>query len=141
MTYGDHTRVPAAQVFAAQGWTNVLASTTGSYRSRRARRRSAGIPTDDELVLLAHSNAGAYVPAITSRHSSIVGAVFVDALPPPRRDHVAIAPPTFLDFLRLKVDAAGLLPVWADWWQETEVAASFPNDASGPPRPVNSAGR
>lgn len=80
------------------------------------------------MVLLAHSNAGAYVPAVTSRHPSIVGAVFVDAVLPPKRGHVALAPPAFLDFLRPQADAAGMLPVWTDWWRESEVATLFPDE-------------
>jgi len=88
----------------------------------------AGLPPDDEVVLLAHSNAGSYVPAVTSRHRSIVGAVFVDGVLPPPRGHVALAPRVFLDFLRPQADAAGMLPVWTDWWQESEVAALFPDE-------------
>ncbi len=121
---------PVARVFAAQGWTTTTCSPPSEARTAQDVLDAvvAGLPTDDELVLVAHSNAGAYVPAITSRHSSILGAVFVDAVLPPRRGHVALAPPAFLDFLRLQADAAGLLPVWTDWWQEAEVAALFPDD-------------
>lgn len=121
---------PAAEVLTVQGWTTTTC--TPPARARTARdvldAFVAGLPADDELVLVAHSNAGAYVPAITSRHRSFVGAVFVDAVLPPRRGHVPLAPPEFLDFLRGQADADGLLPVWTDWWEEANVAALFPDD-------------
>ena len=85
-----------------------------------------GLPNDDELVLVPHSNAGAYVPILTTR-CPVVGAVFVDAVLPPRRGDQPLAPPAFLEFLRKKTDTSGVLPVWTDWWEEADVAALFPD--------------
>lgn len=121
---------PAAEVLQVQGWITTTCTPAAGARTARDVLDAfvAGLPADDELVLVAHSNAGAYVPAITSRHRSIVGAVFVDAVMPPERGHVPLAPPAFLDFLRIQADADGLLPVWTDWWEKADVAALFPDD-------------
>lgn len=123
---------PAAQALTALGWpTTTCAPPAGARCAQDVLDAFVfGLPADDELVLVAHSNAGAYVPALTGRHRSIVGAVLVDAVLPPRRGQVPLAPPAFLDFLRPKADVTGLLPVWTDWWEESEVAGLFPDVAT-----------
>ena len=78
------------------------------------------------MILVAHSNAGAYIPALSTQRS-VVGAVFVDALLPPPRGDLPLAPAAFLDFMRKKVDSDGVLPVWTDWWEESDVAVLFPD--------------
>lgn len=120
---------PVAGELEAHGWTTTTcAPPAGALTDRDVLDAFVtGLPPDD-VVLVAHSNAGAYVPAITSRHSAIVGAVFIDAVLPPRHGQVVLAPPAFLDVLRRKADDDGLLPVWTDWWTEEDVAALFPDD-------------
>jgi pimeloyl-ACP methyl ester carboxylesterase len=79
-----------------------------------------GSVTDEAVVLVPHSNAGMYVPAIVEALGDQVrGVVFVDAaLPGAGRS-------TMLDFVRrLSVD--GLLPPWTYWWDEADVACLFP---------------
>ena len=82
------------------------------------------LPVDEELVLIPHSNAGAYVPVLTTRRP-VLGVVFVDAVLPPHRGHQRLAPPAFHEFLKQKADGGGVLPVWTDWWGKGEVAALF----------------
>ncbi len=89
----------------------------------------AALPTDDDLVLVPHSNAGAYVPELVSR-LSVVGAVFVDAVLPPPHGELRLAPPALLPHLRELAGADGLLPVWTQWWDEAEVAGLFPDAAT-----------
>jgi hypothetical protein len=88
--------------------------------------RSPGRP----LILVAHSNAGLFVPVLAARLGArVVGSVFVDAALPPRSGDVAAAPPEFLGKLRaMAVD--GVLPVWTDWWDEADVARLFPDAAT-----------
>lgn len=88
----------------------------------------SAIPQDGEVILLPHSNAGLYVPAlIGQRH--VVGAVFVDAGLPPKTDAVPLAPPDLVATLAHKTDGDGLLPPWTAWWDEADVAELFPNPA------------
>jgi len=81
--------------------------------------RAAG---DDPVVLVPHSNAGLYIPAVVEALGDQVrGVVFVDAALP-GRGHYRTA-----DFLKKLAAADGLLPPWTSWWDEADVAALFPN--------------
>lgn len=86
----------------------------------------AALPVDRDLVLIPHSNAGLYVPALTDERK-VVGYVFVDAGLPAGYGRVRLAPPAFLDLLAQKADHNGLLPPWTAWWDEADVAPLFPN--------------
>lgn len=76
--------------------------------------------------MVAHSNAGAYVPALLMQRR-VVAALFVDAVLPPGSGQIPLAPSAFLDFLRDKADDHGLLPPWTTWWDEASMAALFPD--------------
>lgn len=95
----------------------------------------ANLAAADDLVLVPHSNAGLYVPALAARRH-VVRAVFVDAgLPPGRpaggcRDTVPLAPPALQGHLAALADADGLLPVWTHWWDTETVAGLFPDAAT-----------
>jgi len=119
---------PVAQVLADRGWHTVMCAASAPIRTGQDVLDAflAALPIDREFVLVPHSNAGAYVPALTMQRR-IVAAVFVDAVLPPGSGRVPLAPPAFLDLLREKADGSGLLPVWTSWWDEAEVAALFPN--------------
>ncbi|SCE95173.1 hypothetical protein GA0074695_2406 [Micromonospora viridifaciens] len=85
-----------------------------------------GLPESDDLVLVPHSNAGLYVPALVTARP-VRGAVFVDAVLPPARGVVPVAPAGLRDMLRDRVDPDGHLPPWTRWWPEESVAGLFPN--------------
>ena len=83
---------------------------------------------DGPLVLVPHSNAGLYVPALAEGRE-IVAAVFVDAALPSRDGGpTPLAPTGLVDFLRTLADADGVLPPWSRWWDEASIAALFPDD-------------
>lgn len=63
----------------------------------------AHLPTNEDLILITHSNAGAYIPALSTQRS-VVGAIFVDALLPPPRGDLPPGTTGVPDFLRQKVD-------------------------------------
>jgi hypothetical protein len=86
----------------------------------------AGVPVGDGVVLVPHSNAGLYAPAV----AAAVGAaatVFVDAATPTDADSVALAPPDFYAFLTTLADADGWLPPWSQWWDPADVDGLFPS--------------
>ena len=84
----------------------------------------------EPAILVPHSNAGLFVPALAAR-SSVLATVFVDAaLPPIGAQTVTQATGTFYDFLAEKADASGVLPVWTQWWAEDEVRHLFPDAAT-----------
>jgi hypothetical protein len=89
----------------------------------------AVLPADEEYVLVPHSNAGLYLPALT-RHRRVAGAVFVDAgLPPLGGGEAPVVPADFRPMLVRIADEQGMLPVWTQWWDEDEVRGLFPDPA------------
>jgi pimeloyl-ACP methyl ester carboxylesterase len=92
----------------------------------------AGLGTaeqDQGVVLVAHSNAGLFLPVIAAAlPGQVRGCIFVDAAIPPTSGAAPVAPPELLALLRDKA-SDGLLPRWTDWWAEEEVAALFPDQA------------
>jgi hypothetical protein len=87
----------------------------------------AGLP-DGELVLVPHSNAGLYVPALAEGRD-VTAIVFVDAaLPSGDGGTTPVAPVGLVDFLRTLADDHGMLPPWTRWWDEPSLDALFPDD-------------
>jgi pimeloyl-ACP methyl ester carboxylesterase len=82
------------------------------------------------VVLVAHSNAGLFLPVIAAAlPGQVRGCIFVDAAIPPAAGAAPVAPPELLALLRDKA-SGGLLPRWTDWWDEEEVAPLFPDQAT-----------
>jgi hypothetical protein len=88
-----------------------------------------GLPADRDLLLVAHSNAGLYVPALIGQRS-VVGYVLVDARLPPRSGPIPMARPGTLDNLAAMADDDGLLPPWTRWWPEADGDGLFPSAES-----------
>jgi hypothetical protein len=79
------------------------------------------------VVLVAHSNAGLFLPVIVdAARRPVVGCVFVDAALPSRYGSTPVASPEMLDFLKPKA-TGGRLPPWTSWWDESDVAPMFPD--------------
>ncbi|WP_051127056.1 MULTISPECIES: alpha/beta hydrolase [unclassified Streptomyces] len=89
------------------------------------RRDLLDVPAQQPLVLVAHSNAGLFLPAIrTALGRPVIGSVFVDAALPARSGQTPVAPPELLELLR-PMAVNGRLPRWTDWWDEADVAPMF----------------
>lgn len=117
------------QALQRAGWPTIMPAASGPVRTGPdvLAGMLAAVPADREVVVVAHSNAGVYVPALVTRRA-VVAAVFVDALlPAAAGGPVPLAPPALLEFLRARADTDGLLPPWTDWWDDTDVAALFPD--------------
>lgn len=77
-------------------------------------------------AVVAHSNAGLYVPALTTR-AAVARAVLVDAvLPGPAGGPHPVVPVSLRDALAATA-TDGLLPRWTDWWPADDVRALFPS--------------
>lgn len=88
------------------------------------------LPEDTELILVPHSNAGLYVPAITERRK-VSAVVFVDAgVPPPDGGDIPTLPAEFFETIAAKADDRRVLPVWSEWWDERDIVSLFPNPAT-----------
>ena len=86
------------------------------------------IPPDRECVLIAHSNAGNFVPAVVFARS-VTAIVFVDSVIPGASGIQDVAPPKLIGRLEQLADPEGDLPRWTSWFDEDDVAQLFP-DAS-----------
>ena len=120
---------PVGQALSLLGW-NVETAPAGEQAPTDPgdvlRTFLAALPPDRDIVLVAHSNAGLYVPALVQERR-VVASVFVDAGLPVRNGLVPLGSPAFRDFLLQRADADGLLPGWTHWWDETDLEGLFPN--------------
>lgn len=124
---------PVASVLAESGRQAVAIDIRGPAPATAQDALQAylrALPDADELVLVPHSNAGLYVPAI-AEHREVGAAVFVDAgLPPLGGGGAPTVPSGFFAVIAEKADDRRMLPVWTEWWDEQEVAALFPDAAT-----------
>jgi hypothetical protein len=133
---GPRTWRPVAQRLAELGWEvavpSLLHVADGGppfwprvVDAVRAGLGAAGLGRG--VVLVAHSNAGLFVPVISAAlPGQVLGCIFVDAAVPPAAGAAPVAPPELLALLRDKA-SGGLLPRWTDWWEEEDVAPLFPD--------------
>lgn len=90
-------------------------------------RQLAGTPADQPLVLVAHSNAGVFVPVIRQGlRWPVACSIFADATVPTQGGPTPTAGEDFLPFLRGLADADGRLPRWTDWWEGEDLTGLFP---------------
>jgi pimeloyl-ACP methyl ester carboxylesterase len=69
-------------------------------------------------IVVAHSNAGLFVPVIAEA-APVIGCLIVDGRLPGH-------PRGLNDFLRAKARHDGLLPPWTEWWDD--ITSLFPDD-------------
>jgi hypothetical protein len=119
---------PVAELLRANGWQVAEASSSGRAPSSFDDALAsflAAVPNDRDVILIPHSNAGLYVPALTADRR-VAGYVFVDAVLPPSSGQVPMVPPDLYDFLKDKTDPDGVLPRWTQWWDE-DISGLFPD--------------
>jgi hypothetical protein len=119
--FGAATVVPSLVDVADAGppfWPRVAETVGGAVEQ---------LPPNQPVVLVAHSNAGLFVPvSVQMAPRPVVGCLFVDAALPARSGPTAVVSPEQLDLLRPKV-TGGRLPQWTAWWDEADVAPMFPD--------------
>jgi hypothetical protein len=90
------------------------------------RKAISELPAGRPVIVVAHSNAGLFVPLIVEASTRpVAGCVFVDAALPARTEATPVAPPELIRFLEAKVGDDGRLPPWTAWWDEADVAPMF----------------
>ena len=87
------------------------------------------VPAGAAAVLVPHSNAGLYAPALAEM-AGAAATVYVDAALAAEEPTAPLAPPALLDHLAALADADGLLPPWTAWWEERDLAILFPDAAT-----------
>lgn len=119
---------PAADALRGLGFDVLVAPVPASPESPAEVLAAfvGSLPTDRQFVLVPHSNAGLYVPALTAERT-VVGVVFVDAALPDDAESTAMAPAGLRAAIAPLAGSDGLLPPWTQWWDEADVAALFPS--------------
>jgi pimeloyl-ACP methyl ester carboxylesterase len=112
---GDLTR--RGHAAAALAWPPLWGIGEGFYGALADGAAAALTPSADNLVLVAHSGAGALVPALAERLGGrVAGVIFADAiLPHPGRSWFDTAPAEMRERLRAGAQM-GELPAWDEWW-------------------------
>jgi hypothetical protein len=87
----------------------------------------SGLTGQDGVVLVPHSNAGLYAPALTEA-VACRATVFVDAALPSSTPRTPLAPPQLMARLRELADDTGRLPPWTRWWEPADLDRLFPDD-------------
>lgn len=121
---GYQVRVPSLLHVASAGAPPFWPAAVNAVRDDLAQ-----VPVGSPLVLVAHSNAGLFLPVIRAGlERPVTVSVFVDAALPARSGSTPVAPAELLEFLRPKASTVdGQLPRWTDWWDEADVAPMFPD--------------
>src|SRR4051794_680196 len=80
---------PVARILTGWGWHTVICAAAWPVRAVHQVLDAllAELPAEREYVLVAHSNAGAYVPALV-RQRRVAAVILVDAMLPPRRGSI-----------------------------------------------------
>ncbi|MDP9796669.1 hypothetical protein J2S43_005181 [Catenuloplanes nepalensis] len=113
-------------VAALLGPDVVVPAPRGDTPAEIAASFARQIPYRDDLVLVPHSNAGLYVPALAITRGAR-RLVFADAILPPPRGRTPVAPEGFQEALRGLAGDDGRLPPWTGWWPPDAVDALFPD--------------
>jgi hypothetical protein len=101
-------------------WPRVAAAVRDGLSGRHESQQPA--------MLVAHSNAGLFVPVIVQELGRPVAcSIFADASIPPTSGSALGADEAFLPFLRDLADEDGRLPQWTSWWSEQDVAPMLPD--------------
>ncbi|HEU4515021.1 MAG TPA: alpha/beta fold hydrolase [Nocardioidaceae bacterium] len=94
-------------------------------------RLRAAVPPDGDVVLVPHSNAGLYAPALAGQVLTAperrIATVYVDAALPSSTPTTPLAPAGLLAHLTGLAGDDGWLPPWTAWWDDAEVDRLFPS--------------
>ncbi len=120
--------LPLAGRLESHGWSVHVCRTPDRPTSAREVLESLveSLPTGEPVVLVPHSNAGLFVPAM-AHGRDILATVFVDAALPPMEGRATLVAAPHQAFLAGLAEADGLLPPWTRWWDDAQVAALFPD--------------
>jgi hypothetical protein len=126
---GTATWAPVAATLRGAGHDVVVAHPDSPLRPAAALERYVAAAPDGPVVLVPHSNAGLYVPALAER-LDVAATVFVDAALAGAGPDTAMAPQAMLEMLRGLTDPDGMLPPWSRWWPADSLEGLFPDDAT-----------
>lgn len=106
-------------------YSNVMAGNPPYYSTiARIARATTAVTNISDTILVAHSGAGALIPAI-AEGGTASGAIFMDALlPHPGRSWLSTAPDTLKSHL-IHLARKGRVPPWHRWWPRGAIRSLF----------------
>jgi hypothetical protein len=125
---GELTRL--GRTAHAPAWPRLSTIEAGYYAALTDSLAAALDASTAPAILVAHSGAGALVPALAARMTApVAGVIFADAvLPHPGRSWFDTAPEALREQLRAGAQE-GRLPRWNDWWPPGALARLVPDAA------------
>jgi hypothetical protein len=129
---GPVTYAPLAASLTDRGTPTVVAPLpTDEVTPERVlagfRSEAKAVVQQGATVLVAHSNAGYYAPALGAELDLPV--IFLDAaLPAQGESETVLAPAAFAEFIDSLPIRDGLLPPWPSWWDRADIGALFPDE-------------
>ncbi len=135
---GPFTWQPVAEELRQRGVAAIVPNLSGmqpgnqpfwQQAAEHVRRALEGVHPISPLLLVAHSGAGALLPAIRQAlKEPLAGYLFVDArLPRDGASFFTDAPPELARSLRA-MEKDGWLPRWSDWFGEGAIAEILPDE-------------
>ena len=118
---------PLASALVQCGWSTLVIDIRTAVESPSAFLAHAveQVPWRD-AILIGHSGAGAFLPAIATQCDA-AASVFVDAILPPT-DAAFVPSATFIEFLDALPTVDAQLPRWDKWWPEGTMNELLPDD-------------
>jgi hypothetical protein len=111
---GPSTVAPLAAALEALGWTTTVPDLRTAIQSPTEFAQRAAHTVDSADVVIGHSGAGAFLPAVADAMNAAI-TVFVDAVvPQPGSPFVTSA--GLLQLLDTLPVVDGFLPPWHEWW-------------------------
>ena len=122
---GPSTVGPLADALRTSGASVAVPDLRSEIASADSFRRAATAAADGADVVIGHSGAGAFLPAIADA-VPLAACVFVDAVLP--ADERRSTPSSqFLAFLDSVPSVDGLLAPWHEWWPDDVMAQLVPD--------------
>jgi hypothetical protein len=134
---GPATWQPVAQRLRARGHQAIVPSLLSvsdgepPYWPRvvaAVRASLAEVDASQPVTLVAHSNAGVFVPVLADGLDQPVECcIFADATVPAASGSTPVAEEEFAAVLRGLAGPDGILPRWSDWWGDADLSSLFPD--------------
>ncbi|MCU1398865.1 MAG: hypothetical protein JWN62_1974 [Acidimicrobiales bacterium] len=114
------------EALVAHGWSSTVPDLRAGVSTVDAfLELAAGCSPGPGVVLVGHSRAGAFLPALAAL-TGAAGSMFVDAVVP--EDDGPSSPPTgLLDFVDQLPLTDGRLPPWHQWWPAEVLEEGIPD--------------
>ena len=122
---GPSTVAQLAATMNTLGWTTTVPDLRTAIASPSLFRQRAASAAETADVVIGHSGAGAFLPAVAEAMDAAV--VFVDAVVPPPGPRVSPSA-QLLQLLDKLPIVDGLLPPWHEWWPADLMAELVPDE-------------